>query len=77
VITTGAQSAWVAGRRILADLLPWVIALATGLEFFDNALFSVFAVHIAGGINASPDELVWASSAYAVASVGMRPGIPS
>jgi MFS family permease len=52
-----------------AALLPWVIAVATGLEYFDNALFSMFTVHIAGGINAAPDELVWAASAYAVAAV--------
>ncbi len=55
--------------RMAARVLPWVIATATALEYFDNALFSFFAVHIAGGINASPDELVWASSAYAVAAV--------
>lgn len=55
--------------RINADIVSWVIAAATGIEYFDNAIISIFAVHIAGGINASPDELVWASSAYAVAAV--------
>lgn len=49
--------------------LPWAVALATGLDYFDNAVFSFFTSYIAGGINASADELVWASSAYAVASV--------
>ncbi|WP_250454601.1 MFS transporter [Caballeronia sp. ATUFL_M2_KS44] len=51
------------------DFFPWAIALATGLDYFDNSIFSFFTSYIAGGINASPDELVWSSSAYAVASV--------
>ncbi|WP_250474794.1 MFS transporter [Caballeronia sp. GAFFF1] len=55
--------------RLLDDAFPWAIALATGLDYFDNAVFSFFTSYIAGGINASADELVWASSAYAVASV--------
>ncbi|WP_277186780.1 MFS transporter [Caballeronia sp. BR00000012568055] len=55
--------------RLRADFFPWAIALATGLDYFDNAIFSFFTSHIAGGINASVDELVWSSSAYAVASV--------
>jgi MFS transporter, DHA2 family, multidrug resistance protein len=55
--------------RIRIDLFPWAIALATGLDYFDNAMFSFFTSHIAGGVNASVDELVWSSSAYAVASV--------
>ncbi|MFM0325303.1 MFS transporter [Caballeronia glebae] len=56
-------------ERFLGDLFPWAIALATGLDYFDNSIFSFFTSYIAGGINASPDELVWASSAYAVTSV--------
>lgn len=55
--------------RLLGDLFPWAIALATGLDYFDNSIFSFFTSYIAGGVNASSDELVWASSAYAVASV--------
>ncbi|SAK84368.1 major facilitator transporter [Caballeronia hypogeia] len=55
--------------RLLGDLFPWAIALATGLDYFDNSVFAFFTSYIAGGVNASPDELVWASSAYAVASV--------
>ncbi|SAL46454.1 major facilitator transporter [Caballeronia terrestris] len=55
--------------RLRADFFPWVLALATGLDYFDNAIFSFFASYIAGGVNASPDELVWSSSAYAVAAV--------
>ncbi|HWT36673.1 MAG TPA: MFS transporter [Paraburkholderia sp.] len=55
--------------RLRDDLFPWVIALATGLEYFDNTVFSFFTSYIAGGINASADELVWSSSAYAIASV--------
>lgn len=56
-------------KRLRVDLLPWTLALVTGIDYFDNAAFSFFASDIAGGLNASPDELVWASSAYAVAAV--------
>ena len=55
--------------RLRGGFFPWVLALVTGLDYFDNAIFSFFASYIAGGINASPDELVWSSSAYAVAAV--------
>src|SRR5579864_178244 len=55
--------------RLRGDFFPWALALVTGLDYFDNAVFSFFASYIAGGINASPDELVWASSAYAIAAV--------
>jgi len=55
--------------RLVDDLFPWAIALATGLDYFDNSVFSFFTSYIAGGINASTDELVWSSSAYAIASV--------
>lgn len=50
-------------------VMPWTLALVTGLDYFDNAIFSFFASYIAGGINASPNELVWASSAYALGAV--------
>ncbi|MEM5342954.1 MFS transporter [Paraburkholderia azotifigens] len=60
---------WFTANRLRDDLFPWAIALATGLEYFDNTIFSFFTGYIAGGINASADELVWSSSAYAVASV--------
>ena len=56
-------------ERLRGDFFPWVLALVTGLDYFDNAIFSFFAGYIAGGVNASPDELVWSSSAYAVAAV--------
>ncbi|MDR5750850.1 MULTISPECIES: MFS transporter [unclassified Caballeronia] len=59
----------VTAERLRGDFFPWVLALATGLDYFDNAIFSFFASYIAGGVNASPDELVWSSSAYAVAAV--------
>ncbi len=55
--------------RLRGDFFPWVLALATGLDYFDNAIFSFFTGYIAGGLNASPDELVWASTAYAIAAV--------
>ncbi|MEM5437144.1 MFS transporter [Paraburkholderia diazotrophica] len=55
--------------KLRGDFFPWVLAVVTGLDYFDNAIFSFFASYIAGGINASPDELVWSSSAYAVAAV--------
>ncbi|MCG1018232.1 MULTISPECIES: MFS transporter [Burkholderiaceae] len=50
-------------------VMSWVLAAVIGLDYFDNAIFSFFATYIAGGINASPDELVWASSAYALGAV--------
>ena len=56
-------------EKLRGDFFPWVLAVVTGLDYFDNAIFSFFTSYIAGGINASPDELVWASSAYAVAAV--------
>ncbi|MBO9514144.1 MAG: MFS transporter [Variovorax sp.] len=52
-----------------AALTPWVIGAITGIDYFDNALFAFFASYIAGGISASADELVWASSAYALGAV--------
>jgi MFS family permease len=54
-----------AGRSslLIATLLPCAI------DYFDNALFAFFASYIAGGISATPDELVWASSAYALGAV--------
>ncbi len=54
--------------RMRDNLFPWAIAFATGLDYFDNAIFSFFTSYIAGGINASADELVWSANAYAVAS---------
>ncbi|KAF1026611.1 MAG: putative multidrug resistance protein EmrY [Burkholderia plantarii] len=56
-------------ENLRGDVFPWVIALVTGLDYFDNAIFSFFASYIAGGINASPDELVWSSSAYAMTAI--------
>lgn len=50
-------------------LFPLAIALFVGMEFFDSTCFSFFASYIAGGVNASADELVWSTSLYAVASV--------
>jgi MFS family permease len=50
-------------------IYPWAVCLVTGLDYFDNSLFSFFSSYIAGGINASTDELVWSSSSYAVAAV--------
>lgn len=48
---------------------PWALALVTGIDYFDSALFSFFSSYIAGGINASTDELVWSASSYAIAAV--------
>ncbi|WP_323118760.1 MFS transporter [Burkholderia alba] len=66
--TPSRQPVW-STASLRGDVFPWVLALVTGLDYFDNAVFSFFASYIAGGINASPDELVWSSSAYAVAAV--------
>lgn len=61
--------AWPSRSSAAAALLPWAIGLVTAIDYFDNALFAFFASYIAGGVNASPDELVWASSAYALGAV--------
>jgi MFS transporter, DHA2 family, multidrug resistance protein len=67
--TVAAGSAQSAGTPWRDAFFPWAIALATGLDYFDNSIFAFFTSTIAGGINAAADELVWSSSAYAVASV--------
>ena len=54
---------------IVTALTPWVIGLIVGIDYFDNALFAFFASYISGGVSASADELVWASSAYALGAV--------
>ncbi len=61
-----ASSRW---RIDVLAVMPWVIALIVGIDYFDNALFAFFASYIAGGISATADELVWASSAYALGAV--------
>ena len=60
---------WHPRGNAAAALLPWAIGLVTAIDYVDNALFAFFASYIAGGVNASPDELVWASSAYALGAV--------
>ncbi|WP_321948857.1 MFS transporter [Paraburkholderia sp. J10-1] len=67
--TTQPREPILSAARLRGDFFPWVLALATGLDYYDNAIFSFFTSYIAGGINASPDELVWSSSAYAVCAV--------
>lgn len=67
--SNSSSAAWFGVDKLRGDFFPWVLAVVTGLDYFDNAIFSFFATYIAGGVNASPDELVWASSAYAVAAV--------
>lgn len=62
-----SETAEATGLRAL--LLPLAIALSVGLDYFDNSSFSFFISEIAGGIGAPPDELIWSSSAYAVAGV--------
>ncbi len=67
--TARHRAGWFSADALRGDFFPWVLAVVTGLDYFDNSVFSFFASYIAGGVNASPDELVWASSAYAVAAV--------
>ncbi|CAH2894273.1 MAG: Uncharacterized MFS-type transporter [uncultured Paraburkholderia sp.] len=67
--TAWPRTRWPGAEKLRGDVFPWVLAVVTGLDYFDNSIFSFFASYIAGGVNASPDELVWASSAYAVAAV--------
>ncbi len=66
---TSSALAWPSRGNAAVVLLPWAIGLVTAIDYFDNALFAFFANYIAGGVNASPDELVWASSAYALGAV--------
>ncbi|WP_218510673.1 MFS transporter [Variovorax sp. dw_308] len=57
-------------QRISASsAMPWAIGLVVALDYFDAALFAFFATYISAGVNASPEELVWASSAYALFAV--------
>ncbi|WP_153100410.1 MFS transporter [Paraburkholderia hayleyella] len=67
--TVSMRPALFSKQKLRSDFFPWVLALITGLDYFDNAIFSFFVSYIAGGVNASPDELVWSSSAYAMAAV--------
>lgn len=66
---TPAGQQLMGGRRLGINVFAWAIALATGLDYFDNTIFSFFIRYIAGGVNAAPDELVWASTAYVITSV--------
>ncbi|MGI4814969.1 MAG: MFS transporter [Janthinobacterium lividum] len=59
----------VPGKLKGAVALTWILAVVTGVDYFDNATFSFFAGFIAGGVHASADQLVWASTSYAVAAV--------
>ncbi|NIY49253.1 MFS transporter [Cedecea colo] len=70
MITTGVSTS-CHNEPALSQLILYslAIALCVGLEFFDSAFFSFFASYIAGGVNASADELVWSTSLYAVTSV--------
>jgi MFS family permease/DNA-binding transcriptional MerR regulator len=69
-VAANARPSPILARQCVAvALLPWAIGLVTAIDYFDNALFAFFASYIAGGVNASPDELVWASSAYALGAV--------
>jgi MFS family permease len=65
----GAAASRPGRSALLIALTPWVIGAIVGIDYFDNALFAFFAGYIAGGISASNDELVWASSAYALGAV--------
>src|ERR1700758_3028276 len=66
---TSSRVPLFSAAKLRGDFFPWVLAVVTGLDYFDNSIFSFFTSYIAGGVNASPDELVWSSSAYAIAAV--------
>lgn len=55
----------VKDRRWLMALL----ALTTGVEFFENSMFVFSSSHIQGGVDAGPQEFVLAVAAYACASM--------
>ena len=67
--TVSSRATLFSADKLRSDAFPWVLAVVTGLDYFDNSIFSFFTSYIAGGVNASPDELVWSSSAYAIAAV--------
>jgi len=48
------QSFSVGKRR--SDFFPWVLAVVTGLDHFDNAIFPFFTSYIAGGIFAARQQ---------------------
>lgn len=52
-----------------AAFAPLVLGLVIAIDYFDSALFSFFSSYIAGGVSATADELIWASSAYALCAV--------
>jgi MFS family permease len=56
-------------RHLRKDLFPWAVALAVGIDYLDNSIFSFFTSYIAGGLDATRDELVWSAAAYATTSV--------
>ncbi|GAB3630635.1 major facilitator transporter [Pandoraea terrae] len=56
-------------RPVRLDAYRYAIGLIPGLEFFENALLVYFAAYVAGGVDASPKEFVWMTTAYGIASV--------
>ena len=65
-VAPGRSPLW-SRANLRADLLPWALALVTGIDYFDNAAFSFFASYIAGGIPNSPGNMVrWLRVPHAV-----------
>ncbi|VVD92725.1 major facilitator transporter [Pandoraea communis] len=56
-------------RPMRIEAYRYALGLIPGLEFFENALLVYFAVYVAGGVDASPKEFVWMTTAYGIASV--------
>ena len=56
-------------RPMRIEAYRYALGLIPGLEFFENALLVYFAVYVSGGVDASPKEFVWMTTAYGIASV--------
>ncbi|VVE79503.1 MFS transporter [Pandoraea sputorum] len=56
-------------RPMRVEAYRYALGLIPGLEFFENALLVYFAVYVSGGVDASPKEFVWMTTAYGIASV--------
>ena len=65
------------GRRDLAPVNPWIIALtvmlATFMEVLDTSVANVSLPHIAGSLSASVDEATWVLTSYLVANAIILP----
>ncbi|SMC27530.1 Major Facilitator Superfamily protein [Andreprevotia lacus DSM 23236] len=55
--------------RIRVYLFGLVAGLVTGIDFIAAAMIGIAGSHIRGGVHASPEEYLWAISAYAASAI--------